>query len=123
MKELLERWAALEPERVKRRWDGCLGVAYDDGGLVLEERPGTYGSPEFHKFAGIYVQAAVQEAIEARGWNWEAARKGKWPDGAWMHTGHVWHPFSARPDEFGYSRQSPAEALLSAYLTAVEAQG
>jgi hypothetical protein len=114
MKELLERWAALEPERVKRRWDGCLGVAHDDGGLVLEERPGTYGSPEFHKFAGIYVQAAVQEAIEARGGRWvlEMAQEGTYF--ANVKRGH---------GDYVVGGATPAEALLSAYLTALEAQG
>jgi hypothetical protein len=118
MKELLERWAALEPERVKRRWDGCLGVAYDDGGLVLEERPGTYGSPEFHKFAGIYVQAAVQEAIEAHEWDWDLCFNHQQDSPRYCAIiGDLYN--GSTPGEWG---STPAEALLSAYLTALEAQ-
>jgi hypothetical protein len=129
VRELLNQWAHLEPERVKCSWDGCLGVAYGDGGLVLQDRPGTYGSPEFHKFATIYVQAAVQEAIEARQtWAYHVDNifrpsSGDSPcvmgfsAGVWATEDGILHD---DPPFFEAHGDSPAEALLRAYLQALE---
>lgn len=114
LEALLERWAGLEPERCQiiDRW------APDPVLLITSDNPhgwrvgvGPWSRPT--------IQSAVQEAIEARGWHWLVGHSG---DNGRMF-GCVTLPQSpkARP----LSREngdSPAVALLAAYLAAIEAR-
>lgn len=93
--ELLERWAQVESERCET--GGFVRVGEDWYG---------FGSP------GV-VLAAVIEAIEARGFGWAVVR-GNGVEGvtAMVEGGSV-HRTRIAP--------TPAAALLSAYLAAMEA--
>lgn len=119
LETLLRRWAELEPER-------C--IAQDDGDLTLEWQ-GHFNVDACSLRNGLdpwdtaLVQGAVQEAIEARGWIWDLGtapprRGGNYPD--CMHAAGV---FRVRGDmDHNACGPTPAAAILSAYLQALEAQ-
>lgn len=104
MRELLKRWAELEPDRchLKKNIDGFTinsGKWWDllfTGNLPSED-------------GLMKVQYAVQQAIIARGWlldlDWDGTRWEAWVNSGWADR----------------SPNSAAEALLSAYLDAIEA--
>jgi hypothetical protein len=112
MKELLERWAKLEPTRCEGvyRGEGVFSVYVH---LGREERVYriVHDLVESANAANSWLQAAVQEAIEARGWmgdlEFTAGRAG-----AVVFT----------PEPFTATGTTAAEVLLGAYLTALEAQ-
>jgi hypothetical protein len=119
MKELLERWARLESEdRV---------TAVDANGELIFTLAGhqytiPVGDLESDPAAHAVLRAAVEEAITARGWGWElryGMRPSKRPALATILRYRDGIP-SGQSTCLG---EPPAEALLSAYLTAVEAQG
>ena len=117
MRELLEKWSAHEPERVH------IGPPLSDigadirlGGLPLWV---PFGAPSAE--ASAFILAATIEAITARGWEWSL-----WSDG-----NEVSGDITIRDDDTNLGRvhgsglkqlSTPAEALLTAYLNAVEAQ-
>lgn len=106
MRELLKRWAQLQPSRCNMRTE-TLGPA-----LVTLGGYGHYywGEPA----SAAVVLAATIEAITARSWMWSlgtvTSRPSIWgfvnPDGTRSHEG---------------AAATPAEALLAAYLSALEA--
>jgi hypothetical protein len=118
MKELLERWAKLEPTRCEGvyRGEGVFSVYVH---LGREERVYriVHDLVESANAANSWLQAAVQEAIEARGWEWRLSRI------VGMYRALVDPMRESLHDHPGYHAGTPAEALLSAYLTALEAQG
>jgi hypothetical protein len=115
MKELLERWSRLEPDRCRwgddsyREWYSAL---YDGD----DEEAWFDGKPNLP-----YLQAAVQEAITARGWAWEVGYyTGRDP----FYVGFVDASPQAHAledykhhDSYG---DNPALSLLAAYLQALE---
>lgn len=115
MTELLKKWAELEPA-----WchvDGERASVMTDVGTPLERPRFT---AQFHRLGQYepHILAAVIEAIEARGWWWKLHRYGTWPH---LVRGHVGpDPLSAVP-RLGEG-PTPAAALLTAYLAALEAE-
>lgn len=120
MTDLLKRWGELEPA-----WchvdDERAGVMTDVGTPLERLR----FKAQFHRL-GQYeplILAAVIEAIEARGWRltlvhnpWREERP-KW--GAWLSRYEEGDLALARRD---HEADTPAEAILSAYLAALEAE-
>lgn len=111
MEELLKRWAELEPARCRIEllesvW--CCGM---DRFLIGAE------------IDAVFVQCAVQEAIEARGLFWSVGQR---------RSGKTWlvHYVALVADDpaelrtklsHGGISDTPAAALLTAYIAALEA--
>jgi hypothetical protein len=119
MKELLERWAKAEPKRcwpMERGYER-LGTHWVDPG------PGAMGlalngEKPLPTAERALLQAAVQEAIEAREWDWDLCFNHQQDSPRYCAIiGDLYN--GSTPGEWG---STPAEALLSAYLTALEAQ-
>lgn len=115
MRELLERWSRLEPER-------CSVMAPDSPSAWVrlggrEHRVGTRDSTRDASGVELAVLlAAVIEAIEARGGSWELRGSGC-PASARVTLNGATHGCIA--DE---PTDPPAFALLGAYLRALEAE-
>jgi|GEM_PF-6670841 len=120
---VLKRLAELEPERFylsAHEGEPTIDLYHDNEELTyfLATLPGC-GS------AALWVEGAVREAIEARGWSWECIGM---PGRA---GASIYRPYDpTRPDTdmlMGECLQpgidSPALALALAYLRALEAQG
>lgn len=116
MTESLERWARLEPERCRSSPEGDPAP----GPHVLAA--GTWwSSGQFPGITPALILAAVIEAIEARGLTWRVETDEGWPNPLegyhaeidWL-SGSVW-----RHQACG---GTPAAALLSAYLEALDHQ-
>lgn len=134
MRELLERWSSLEPERCGLREGG--GDTFPDNGFPkvywLERRaPRSTGHVRFHGDGRMQIGGdeelffAVLDAIEARGWDYRLVgnmlRTGMthavvWPEPLPMGT-------TLSRKAYGAESQTAAAALLGAYLTALEAEG
>jgi len=99
MKELLEQWAELEPDKCSRNWPDNL----NDHAFV----------------AG--TQYAVQQAIEARGWIYTLGldKYGSY----WTRIYRKSISVDYDPVQLGFelSGKSVTAALLSAYLQAIKA--
>lgn len=102
--DLLHDWSNVEPDRVVLTIGSTIAVRVKGNAFGVSV-PGV-------------VLAAVIEAIEARGWWWKLHRYGTWPH---LVRGHVGpDPLSAVP-RLGEG-PTPAAALLTAYLAALEAE-
>lgn len=120
MRALLEKWAALEPEWC--RVDDERASVMADVGAPLE-RPRF--SAQYHRLGGYEpdILAATIEAIEAqrtsrgRGWTWTIRSP---RNGEPRYVGLVY--YANRKWKAGLG-DTPAEALLTAYLAALEAEG
>ena len=102
---LLRRWAELAPDECRIVDDQGIAILLGNGEL----------SPylDYSDVTDLFViQGAVQEAIEARGWEWKLESIGG------RATGYVSHGDTQRHER----AQNPAAALLTAYLSAIEAQ-
>jgi hypothetical protein len=106
VKALLERWAKLEPERCQTS-DGAVHLG--QGFAFMVHWPMLTADPV--KVAVIF--GATVEAIKARGWDWSVGNTLNRP-----YSGHIVKP------RFTYVQKAstPAEALLTAYLEALEAE-
>jgi hypothetical protein len=109
MIDLMKEWAELEPERCEY-YDASdrvdFAVLFDFKMKGSEHYPGE----EFKPRVVGQIQLAAQQAIEARGWDWQTGRH----DGEYRAT--IWHG----GDDWTVSEgASVAEALLSAYLQAL----
>lgn len=110
MTELLKRWASLEPA-----WCGVddeRATVMTDVGTPLERPRFT---AQFHRLGQYepYILAATIEALTARDWDWSAGNSLQRPYRAQVDT--KTRTTVERAD-------SPAEALLAAYLAALEAE-
>lgn len=118
--ELLQRWASVAP-------DEC--VSQDNGDFTVK----IYGNlnidpSDIDKWLEWEIQGAVQQAIEARGWDWQLFKgtyegNHKHEDGTVFWEGVV---TVGKMDAFKFlgdvqSIYSPAHALLAAYVQALEA--
>lgn len=112
LEALLRRWAELEPLVVYLQTDGhgrllCVHIdnewfVYDDCAFRMR----------------MVLQCAAQEAIEARSWSWDL-------DACYMDNEEkrMYGATVYVVGDFCESREyTPAAALLSAYLQALEAQ-
>lgn len=115
MRDLLERWARLEPDRCDPTHDDIMGNVIltirwsrDTITLVPDDYP-------LDTFDRTCILAAVKEAIEALGWSWKLQEFGPKP-----HLVRAWIASSHRHAPLLREGSTPAEALLSAYLDAVE---
>lgn len=100
MKELLRRWSELEPNRCGKPGD------------VWQVMRETWCSAEwFGGFDYDRIQGAVQGAIEARGWQWELHGSKAYSEAVVKHVSI---------DMKIKNADSPAEALLSAYLAVLD---
>lgn len=125
LETLLREWAAIEPDR-------CRIVTGQNGGYTYEVfRLFTTPSGEDYEFDTsnecfyeIEIQGTVQKAIEARGWKWSVGC---------THGHHFSASILSKPiiTSWGGTRNkladdfadTPAEALLSAYIIALESEG
>lgn len=122
MRELLERWSRLEPNRC---YPTTIGVV--DGDPVQRWCIPLVGKPSYW-WGGTMSEAAVLaaaiEAIEARGWTCSLTHNlvqpGTWRAIVWASTARpgtrTYHPSRAS------DANTPAAALLGAYLAALEAE-
>lgn len=101
LEALLRRWAELEPEWARI---AAYSIPKDD-----EYQHGSWAH------SGKFVQIAVQEAIEARGWIWHMQNAFN-QDGADCYVAYL----SGINDEEEFACDTPAAALLSAYLAALK---
>lgn len=111
MKDLLKRWAELEPAL-------CKYTKNDVNILINGLCVSIYTTP-FD--ADMFVQYAVQQAIEARGLNWDISYlvdESEPPYGGSQHTASV---FTYGKRYVREGQISAAGAILSAYLKALEA--
>lgn len=128
MEKLLKRWSELEPKACNHTPGGSQvdhvwflpGVdwGFDEPGEDLTDLPS--------------IQGAVQLAIEARGWYWSlpnAIERG-WGETWSIHSQdklyravviYGYGQFNYECKQEGESPENPAEALLSAYIAALEA--
>lgn len=118
MKNLLKRWAELEPQRCRFHKDG---VAI----LMNAEWVFVFATP-FD--SDMFVQYAVQQAIVARGglnWSiWFDFDEQAYDEQGYTGFGGSQHSASVFTSGQRYVREgqiSAAEAILSAYLQAIEA--
>lgn len=106
MEKLLERWAELAPDECKK----VKGTWILLGRIVPKDT--------FLDFTGILIQRIMQ-AIEARGWFYNQSNSG-------VINGEAKYVCSVSRVEKNISlkrsNHSPAHALLSAYLTAIESE-
>ena len=120
MRALLERWSRLEPSRCNQFDDhmGGTGLQVTWTGTPMRAIPDDYPLDALDR---ALVLAAVIESIEARGWEWSL-----WSDG-----NEVSGDITIRDDDTNLGvvhgsglkqLSTPAEALLAAYLAALEAQ-
>lgn len=110
MKELLEKWAEIEPDPSTFNWDDSIQwIEYPVEHVSL--------CPIVKS-----IQIHVQQAIEARGWDWKM-HSVDFKDGK-PRTYFATALYPRGEISLGsVTRQttSPAEALLTAYLAALEA--
>ena len=110
MRELLERWARAEPRRCligPPTTNICASVALGGDGFNF-----VYDHPTPQRL-GLLL-AAVLEAIEARGWFWNVGTTLQEPVQAYVQSPER----SFRP----VRAETPAAALLGAYLAALAAE-
>lgn len=119
MRELLERWARLEPKRCDIAHPGssvCAWVRFRGLTSWSERRIGLDDADPYEE---MLVLRAVIEAIEARGWSFRARHLvGHSEASVEVRSAQsplVW-PYKATADTF-------TKALLGAYLAAQEAEG
>src|SRR5690606_34395902 len=104
MTELLRKWAQHEPERCSFDGDTCrLAWRLDE--------PGDTTKAEMNNAMTL---AAVIEAIEARGWWWNVGTTLQEPVQAYVQSPER----NFRP----VRAETPAAALLGAYVAALEAE-
>lgn len=115
MRELLEKWARLEPVR----------IVLLEGGKVRFPPPLNATmfcrEIELDRVAAGILLAAVIDAIEARGWEWTLWGDGREREGI-VHVVDS-DPKKPRRNYGDGLTTAPAAALLSAYLAALEAEG
>lgn len=110
MRELLKRWAELEPEKIDGEyWDdpvtGGAGSEFRIAGVAVYSDLFEIGEND-----PALIQWAVQEAIKDKNW-WFSLSKATDGAGYW---GRV------KIAAFGAYNDDPAAALLAAYLEALE---
>jgi hypothetical protein len=118
MRELLARWAELEPERCKHIKTGLQANRVEweefyisDGDQELLTHSDMHNISCTSNGALMWIQWAVQQAIVARGWYFQ------------VRYVPINKKFLASVG-FTYDQigDNPAEAILSAYLKEIEAQ-
>lgn len=102
LESLLRRWTELEPEWCKIDPTHGLCVAAGE----------TWAPTRWMDYSDYIVQGAAQQAIEARGWEWQVARTTNFLDQMF-----VW----ANVMGVAGIADTPAAAILTAYLSALEA--
>jgi hypothetical protein len=122
IRELLEKWAELEPSRCRRETVGgferLLVLSPLGWQLVMdEEEPGGYYSSR--PLTEAIVQYVVQQAIIARGWSFALNYNPDCPDPANPYDARVDGPTS---EGWGFGGENIVTPLLSAYLETLEAQ-
>ena len=110
---LLTEAARLMPERLK--WVGTRSAQVNYRGETrMFAHTGTHAEL-------VWLEAACQEELEARGWDWHTHNTG--PEGYRRHCAQVYPSQSALSGMFQAYAATPAEALLSALIQAVEGEG
>lgn len=108
MTELLKRWAELEPERCRV----SDAAAHLRSPFAFRIHWATLTADPINL---AVVLAAVIEAIQARGWFWNVGTTLQEPVQAYVQSPErTFRPVRA---------ETPAAALLGAYLAALEAEG
>lgn len=115
MKELLERWAELEPSRCKiEAWADNYGHWVQQDIITVWVGPRASGGYKVE-----IIQHAVQQAIEARGWMWSICRLLAGSCGSEIATRDMANLIVSVISSSVH--KEPSEALLSAYIQALEA--
>lgn len=112
MKELLKRWAAMEPERCENLYNQAFRFHLEEG----EYTHSIYPVDDYLSKPDLaWIQWATQQAIVSRGWGFELTLNTDWENRAesMVRYGVNWTSSPA-------IQSDPAEALLSAYLKALE---
>lgn len=111
MRELLERWAKLEP--AKCEWNGKNIFTIQAG----EDARNIYDPDNLSVlyFDLAWIQWAVQAAIVSRGWSYKVGRDSHYGFGYEAEIND-----STAEDKRAQGHSSAAEVLLAAYLAALE---
>lgn len=122
MEELLRKWAEIEPNRCQFVFDGeQIEVLMSDGEWCWVWAKREYGGAFVPSTTTAYmhIQAAVQAAIEARGWGMNVGHG--YEVAEW--TASVWHRDTPHGilDTHVARKDNAAEALLEAYVKAIVA--
>lgn len=108
MRELLERWAKLEPNRLRV---SAVGAHLRQPDAWVVHWPVLTADPVNEPI----ILMGVIDAIEARGWSWNLFGMAPWRD--------IRRNYEAKVDGRAARRADrPAAALLAAYLAALEAE-
>lgn len=115
MKELLEKWSQLEPELCHESSDDpgwfFIGRQHDDF-LHFVSVDGSFEESVYLS----EIQGAVQQAIEAKGWDYEQR--------CWGGKGKIAYVYPPTVEKLiRHDCSTHAEALLRAYLEALELTG
>lgn len=105
MRELLERWSRVEPKR-------CFKAEGRYGARLGDSPHWFFGGPA----SDAIVLGAVIEAVEAHALRWNLWRTQADP----LYTSQVWPDNDKDLDLFEGDGATPAAALLSAYLDALD---
>lgn len=122
MKELLKKWAALEPDRCRLEdWPGGKRILilspYGWQLVIDEEEPEGYFPNRL--FAEAFTQHVVQQAIIARGWAFSINYDPESPDRNNPYDATVTGPTS---EGWGFGNDGIASPLLTAYLETLEGE-
>lgn len=117
MKDLLLRWAELEPERCKVHGDGWIEFELSDVRDVLITPEITDVDLKMGLLASI--QVAVQNAIEIKGHFWEVSFEPAVETGKACYLAEI-EEASTEQTIYRYDYTSAAAALLKAYLELLE---
>jgi hypothetical protein len=119
MKELLERWARLEPERCERMGEAEFYLTSTSHLFVINFQDKRAGP----QLISALVQTAVQEALKERDWFWQLMRLGN--AGRKVYAQVSWkasEPDKANAQYTNSWGEEEATTLLEVYLMALEAQ-
>lgn len=108
MRKLLEKWATLEPALCR------LSSLKPEDFELLNDPKGRWWTI-ITEDSLMHIQAAVQDAIIARGWGFEMQFNTDWQNRTEVMVRYGVNWASSEPTD------NPAEALLTAYLAAIEA--
>lgn len=120
MKELLLKWAELEPEsRCRITYEDAVEFRLSDDRILiapLDLEPDQYSDEML-----AYIQFAIQDAIAAKGWEFEFCGVRKAENGGVGYACSVFVPNKNSEINFDGASAIAAESLLSAYVQGLEA--
>lgn len=110
MRELLTKWAELEPARCEPFRVGIFTI-WTESGAARQ----IFGPDDLTDLDLAWIQFAVQQAIVERGWSYKVGHDSHY---GWGYEAEI--NDSTAEDKCAQGHSSAAEVLLIAYLAALE---